>query len=64
MVFYKKGILKIFRNVHRKTHELESKFSKVSGLPACKFIKKETLTQVLTGEYCNIFKNTFAKEHL
>ena len=28
-------------------------------LQACNFIKKETLTQVFSCEFCKIFKNTF-----
>ena len=34
-------------------------FDKVADLKACNFIKKETLTQVLFCEICEIFKNTF-----
>ena len=30
----------------------------------CNFIKKETLAQVFSGEFCEIFKNTFFTEHL
>ena len=38
---------------------LESLFNKVADLKTCHFIKKETPTQVLSCEYCEIFKNTF-----
>ena len=31
---------------------------------ACNFIKKETLSQVFSREFCEIFKSTFFKEHL
>ena len=31
---------------------------------ACNFIKKETLTQVFSCEFCEISKNTFFTEHL
>ena len=31
---------------------------------ACNFIKKGTLTQVFSCEFCEIFKNTFFKEYL
>ena len=34
----------------------------VSG--ACKFIKKETLAQAFSCEFCKISKNTFFIEHL
>ena len=30
----------------------------------CNFIKKRTLAQVLSCEFCEIFKNTFFTEHL
>ena len=33
-------------------------------LQACNFIKKETLTQVLSSECREISKNTFPREHL
>ena len=31
---------------------------------ACNFIKKETLAQVFSCEFCEIFKNNFFTEHL
>ena len=31
---------------------------------ACNFIKKETLTQLFSYEFCEISKNTFFTEHL
>ena len=30
----------------------------------CNFIKKETLAQVFSCEFCEIFKNTFFAEHI
>ena len=30
---------------------------------ACNFIKKETLVEVFSCEFCEIFKNTFFTEH-
>ena len=30
----------------------------------CDFIKKETLTQVFSREFCEILKNTYSVEHL
>ena len=30
----------------------------------CNFIKKETLTQVFSCEFCEIYKNTFSREQL
>ena len=50
-----------FCNTHRKL--LGFPFNKVAGLNACIFIKKETPTQVLSCEYCEIFKNSFFVEH-
>ena len=38
-------------------------FNKVAG-QTCNFIKKETLAQVFSCEFCEISKNTFFKEHL
>ena len=39
----------------------EPLFNKDAGLrpEACKFIKKETLAQVFSCEFCEILKNTF-----
>ena len=31
---------------------------------ACNFIKKESLAQVFSREFCEVFKNTFFTEHL
>ena len=41
-------------------------FDKVVGLwgETCNFIKKETLAQVFSCEFCEISKNTFFTEHL
>ena len=38
-MFFEVGVLKVC-NIHRKTHVLESLFSKVASLEACNFIKK------------------------
>ena len=44
---------------------IEYIFSKKSTKPeACNFIKKETLAQVFSCEFCEISKNTFFTEHL
>ena len=58
----KKGVL---RNVAKFTgnHLCQSIFfNKVAG--ACNFIKKETLAQVFSCEFCEISKNTFFTEHV
>ena len=61
----KKKVLKKFRKIHRKTPVPES-FNKVAGLSpeSCIFIREETLTQVFSCEFCEIFKNSFLTEHL
>ena len=43
----------------KKKPVLESLFNKFAGLNVCIFIKKETATQMLSCEYCEIFKNSF-----
>ena len=35
-----------------------------ASVSACNFIKKETLAQVFSCEFCEIFKSTFFIEHL
>ena len=45
--FSKKGVLKKFYKIHLKTPVLE----------------KETPTQVFSGKFCEISKNTFFTEH-
>ena len=43
-----------FRKIRRKTPALEP------SPQACNFIKKETLAQVFSWEFCKISKNTFS----
>ena len=43
---------------------LQCLFNKVKGLQARNFIKKETPAQVISCEYCEIFKNTYFEENL
>ena len=57
MCFVKKVYLKIHK-IHKKTPALEPQAK------ACDFIKKETLPQVFSCEFCKISKNTFFTEHL
>ena len=46
-------------------HLIFLRFRKVIfRLQACNFIQKETLAQVFSCEFCEIFKNTFFTEHL
>ena len=59
----KKGVRRIFAEFTGK-HLCQSLFfNKVAG-DACNFIKKETLAQVLSSEFCEFSKNTFLTEHV
>ena len=62
-VFCKKGVL---RNLPKFTgkHLCRSLFFNKVVAEACNFIKKETLAQVFSCEFCEISKNTFFTEHL
>ena len=42
---------------------MEFLFNEFAGLKACDFIRKN-LTQMLSCEYCEIFKNTHFEKHL
>ena len=58
-LFYKKSVLKNFAKFTRK-HLCQSLFfNKVAGLRP----KRETLAQVFSCEFSEIFKNTFFTEH-
>ena len=60
--FYKKMFLNISQISQENTC---AKASYLRKLPeACNFIKKETLAQVFSCEFCEIFKNTFFTERL
>ena len=54
----KKVFLTISQNVHEKTCARVSFLIKLQAL-GCSFIKKETLAQVFSCEFCEIFKNNF-----
>ena len=60
----KKGVLEISQNSQQKTCTRVIFLNKVAGLEASNVIKKETLAQVLSCEFCEISKNTFFTEHL
>ena len=60
----KKGVLEFSQNSQEKTCTRVIFLNEVGGLQACNFIKKETLAQVFSCEFCEIFKNTFFTEHL
>ena len=57
-VFYKKSVRKNFAKFTGKTCVTVSFLIKFQA-GACNFIKKQTLTQVISCEFCQIFKNTF-----
>ena len=56
LIFFQMTLRKILENVFFEA--LEAFFKK-----ACNFIKKESLAQVFSCEFCEIFKNTFFTEH-
>ena len=60
-VLYKKGLLKNFTKFKGK-HPCQSLFLIKLLASNCNFIKKETLAQVLSCEFCEISKNIF-REH-
>ena len=57
-IFCKKGVLRNFAKFTGK-HLYQSLQPK-----ACNFIKKETLAQMFSCEFCEIFKNTFFAKYL
>ena len=59
----KEVFLKLLQDSQENTCARVSFFDKVAGL-ACNFIKKETLAQVFSCEFCEICKNTFFDKHL
>ena len=56
-----KVFLEISQNLLKNTC---ARVSFLIKLEACNFIKKETLAQVFSCEFCEISKNTFFIEHL
>ena len=60
-VFFKRGVLKSFTKYTGKHLSQSLFFNKVE---ACNLVKKETQAQVVSREFCEIFKNTFFTEHL
>ena len=59
----KKGVHRNFAKFTGKHLCQSLLFNKVAG-GSCNFIKKETLTQVFSCEFCENSKNTFFTEHL
>ena len=61
-MFCKKGVVRNFAKFTRKHLCQSLLFNKVTGLPeAWDFFKKETVALVFSGEFWEIFKNTFFK---
>ena len=52
-----------FRKIHKETPVLESLLIKLEA-ESCIFVKKETLAQVISSEFCEISMNFFSTEHL
>ena len=59
----KKVFLKVSQNSQEKTCARVS-FLITLQSSTCNFIKKETMAQVLSCEFCEIFENTYFIEHL
>ena len=59
----KKGVLRNFAKFTGKHLCQSLSFNKVAG-GACNFIKKDTLAQVFSYEFCEVSKNTFFTEHV
>ena len=63
-VFCKKGVLKDYAKFKGK-HLCQSLFlNKFASLRPATLLKKETLAQVFSCEFCEISRNTFYTEHL
>ena len=59
------SVKKVFLEISQNSQENTcAKFSFLLKAMACNFIKKETLPQVFSCEFCEICKNAFLKEHL
>ena len=63
-VFYKKRCSLKFRKIHKKLPVQESLFFLNCRPEVGNFIKKATLAQAFSYEFCEISKNTFFTEHL
>ena len=62
-MFCKKGVLKHFAKFTGK-HLCQNLFLIVAALRHATFLKKETLAQVFSCEFCEILKNTLLTEYL
>ena len=50
-VFFRKGVLKHFLNIHRKMPVLKTRFNKIGGLQACNFIERRNIAKFLSTFY-------------
>ena len=67
VVAWRCSVKKVFLEISENSQEntCAGVFSKQSWRPqTSNFIKKETLAQVFSCEFCKIFKNTFFTDHL
>ena len=62
-VFFKKGVLRNFAKFIGKNLCQSLFFNKIAG-KTCSFIKKETLAQVFSCEFCKISEKSFFAELL
>ena len=62
-VLQEKVFLEISQNLQENTRVWVSLLIKLQA-SACNFIKKETLAQVFSNDFCEISKNAFFTEHL
>ena len=58
------GVLRNFAKFAEKNNCARVFLNKVTGLEACNFIKKETLAQEFSCEFCEFLKRIFYTEHL
>ena len=59
-----KGVLRNFPKFIGKHACQSSFFNKVAGLRSAILLKKETLVQMFSCEFCELSRNTFFTEHL
>ena len=59
----KKGVLRNFTKFTGKHLRQSLFFNKIAGLRPATLLKKETLAQVFSCEFCEISKNAFSTEH-
>ena len=57
-LFYEKRCSYKLHKIHKKTPVPESFFNKIADLRAATLLKKETLAQVLSCEFCKMSTNT------